>query len=207
MGGWRSLNPDRVHRSSARRCGQFAVIPQPEAATAGPTMADAPVLFFAPFVSSVLQIVPNSLGETGSLGPNQYQAFIDQALAELLNVIGFNPKYRATRQSFVVLAENHLTYRRKLGGGDRVRLTAQLIDCDDERIHLYTELRHAIDGWLAVSGECLFVHVDLRSDESVRFPEAIIHNLIVMRAAHARLPRPNHLGQTIDLQPQVARLT
>jgi len=99
-----------------------------------------------------------------------------------------------------------LTGGRHLGAGDSVRLTAQLIDCDNDRLHLYVELRHATEGWLAASGECLFAHVDLRSDEPVRFPDPIIGNLIVMRAAHARLPRPKDLGRVIRLHGQSARL-
>jgi acyl-CoA thioester hydrolase len=168
-------------------------------------MADTPVLFFAPFVSSVLRIEDNGrLG--GRWGLGQYHSLIDGALSELLTLIGFDQGYRDSRQSFLALVESHLTCQRPVSPGERLRVTAQLIDCDEERVHLYVELRHATEGWLAVSGECLFAHVDLHSDEPVRFPDPIIGNLMVMRAAHARLPHPQNLGRVIRLQSQSARL-
>jgi acyl-CoA thioester hydrolase len=121
-------------------------------------------------------------------------------------VIGFDPHYRNSQQSWVALVESHMACQRKLSPNDSVRLTAQLIDCDEDRVHLYVELRHATEGWLAVNGEYLFAHVDLRSERPVRFPDPIVGNLLVMRAAHARLPRPKDLGRVIGLQAQSARL-
>jgi acyl-CoA thioester hydrolase len=167
---------------------------------------DAPVLFFAPFVSSVLRIERAWASPGDRLGRGQCVSLVDRALAELLELIGFDEDYRAERHSFVVLTESHFTYRRKVSDVQHVRLTAQLIDYDDQKMHLYVELRHAAEGWLMASGECLFVHVDLRSDEPVLFPDPIIRNLIVMQAAHARLPRPTDLGRAIGLHPQPARL-
>jgi acyl-CoA thioester hydrolase len=164
---------------------------------------DAPVLFFAPFVSSVLRV--ERIG-TADIGSAQCHSVVDRALAELLELIGFDANYRAERDAGVVLIESHFNYRRQLADTLQFRLTAQLIDCDDHRIYLYLELRHAADGWLAANGECLFRHVGHRTDGPVPFPDAIMRNLIVMLAAHARLPRPADLGRAIGLFPQPARL-
>jgi acyl-CoA thioester hydrolase len=166
-------------------------------------MVDAPVLFFAPFVSSVLRINQSAVAEGSRLRLGPYHGLMDQALAELLTLIGFDPD---RRESVVVLAESHMTGQRTVSHGEPLRMTAQLIDCDDDRVHLYVELRHATDGWLAAHGECLFAHVDVRSSEPVRFPDRIIGNLIVMRAAHARLSRPKDLGRVIRLQSRSTRL-
>jgi acyl-CoA thioester hydrolase len=164
---------------------------------------DAPVLFFAPFVSSVLRV--ERLG-TADIGSAHCHRLVDRALAELLELIGCDADYRAARDAGVVLIESHFNYQRKVTETLQFRLTAQLIDCDDHRIYLYVELRHAADGWLAANGECVLRHVDRRSDAAIPFPDAMARNLIVMRAAHARLPRPADLGRAISLFAQPARL-
>ena len=59
---------------------------------------------------------------------------------------------RASRISFFA-AEFHTLYKRELKAHDPVRVTLQLLDFDEKRLHFYMELRHAREGWIAATTE------------------------------------------------------
>jgi acyl-CoA thioester hydrolase len=82
-------------------------------------MADAPVLFFAPFVSSILRMDRGLASEGNASGLGQYHALMEEALVELLTVIGFDRNYRDVQQSFVALVESHVTCQRNVSQGGR----------------------------------------------------------------------------------------
>jgi acyl-CoA thioester hydrolase len=87
---------------------------------------------------------------------------------------------------------------------DRVRVTLQLVDFDEKRIHYYLEIRHATEGWVAASMEGLSLHVDMETRKVCPFPDDIAANLAVMRTTHARLSRPPALGRTIGIPHKAA---
>ncbi|RFB79585.1 thioesterase family protein [Methylovirgula sp. 4M-Z18] len=169
-------------------------------------MAKVPSLFFAPFVSSIMTIEAGWIDFRGHLNMAYYHVLLDRAMNEAFDLIGLQEDLHATRGATTFAAENHIVYHRDLKFGDPVRATAQLIDFDATRLHVYLELRQASEGWLAASAESLFVHADLQTREAVPFPQAIQDNLMVMRAAHARLPKPSDLTQTPGIAKQKSRL-
>ena len=79
------------------------------------------------------------------------------------------------------------------------RATIQLINYDSKRIHFWSELHHASEGWLAARSENMALHVSLDTRKVVPFPPEIITNLQVMMAAHSALPRPDGLGRVITI--------
>ena len=78
--------------------------------------------------------------------------------------------------------------------GERVRVTIQLIAYDEKRLHFYQEAHHAAEGWVAATCENLSLHVDMTTRKVTPFPDDILGNLAVMKAAHARLKPPKRWG-------------
>ncbi len=169
-------------------------------------MADIPTLFFAPFVSSIMQIEAGWIDFRGRLNMACYHVLLDRALNEAFELIGLHEDLRATRGATTFAAESHIFYQRDLKFGDPVRVTAQLVEFDMARLHFYLELRQARDGWLAASAESVFVHADLETRAEVPFPQPIHDNLMVMRAAHSRLPKPDDLTKPAEIVKQKSRL-
>jgi acyl-CoA thioester hydrolase len=101
-------------------------------------------------------------------------------------------------------AEVHTFYMRELTLGDTVRVTLQLIDFDEKRLHFYMEIRHAREGWVAATSENLALHVDMATRKVRPFPDDILTNLTVMKATHARLARPSGLGRVIGIPDKTA---
>ena len=159
--------------------------------------APTPIFFFAPFVSSTMCVEEAWIDYNGHMNLAYYHVLFDRTLDEAFGVVGLGPDYVAEAQASYFAAEAHVLYRRELKAGDPVRVTLQLLEIDEKRLHVYLEARHAREGWTAATCEILSLHVDMRTKRVTPFPEPIRDNLEVMRAAHARLPRPGAVGRGI----------
>jgi acyl-CoA thioester hydrolase len=159
----------------------------------------APVFYFAPFVSSTMRVEPAWIDYNGHMNMAYYHVLFDRALDEGFGLLGLGPEYAEERKASSFAAEVHTVYRRELKMHDAVRVTLQLVDYDEKRIHYYLEIRHATEGWVAATMEGLSLHVDTRTRKVSPFPKDIAANLALMKAAHARLPKPEALGRTIGV--------
>ncbi|MGF9756378.1 thioesterase family protein [Microvirga sp. 0TCS3.31] len=158
-----------------------------------------PVFFFAPFVSSTMRVESAWIDYNGHMNMAYYHVLFDRAVEEGFSLVGLGQDYLEKRKASFFAAEIHTTYKRELTMHDRVRVTLQLVDFDEKRIHYYMEIRHAGEGWVAATMEGLSLHVDMETRKVSPFPDDIMANLAVMRTTHARLPRPSALGRVIGI--------
>ena len=165
----------------------------------------AHVFFFAPFVSSTMQVEPAWIDYNGHMNMAYFHVLLDNALEEAFTQVGLGHDYLDERGASFFTAEVHTSYKRELKLNDRVRITVQLIDFDEKRLHYYVEIRHAEDGWVAATFEGLSLHIDMSTRKTCPFPDDIRDNLSVMRAAHSRLRRPNDLGRVIGVPSRTER--
>jgi acyl-CoA thioester hydrolase len=163
----------------------------------------APIFFFAPFVSTTMAVEPGWIDYNGHMNMAYFHVLFDRAVDEGFSHVGLGQDYLEERQASFFVAEVHTLYRRELRLNDTVRVTLQLIDFDEKRLHFYMEIRHATEGWVSATSENLALHVDM-TDRKVRpFPDDILANLAVMKAAHSRLARPQALGRVIGIPGRI----
>ena len=167
---------------------------------------DAPVLFFAPFVSSAMRVEPHWIDYNGHLNVAYYTLLFDRAVDECFGLLGIGEDYVRTRNASLFAAEAHVGYRRELTVGEAVRTTLQLLDIDEKRLHFFMEMRHAHDGWLAATSENLSLHVDMASRRVSPFPDDVLGSLALMKAAHSRLTTPEFAGRRIAMRNEAAPL-
>ncbi|MCB5177155.1 MULTISPECIES: thioesterase family protein [Microvirga] len=163
-----------------------------------------PVFFFAPFVSSTMRVIPAWIDYNGHMNMAYYHVLFDRAVEEGFGLVGLGHEYLEERKASFFAAEIHTTYKRELKVHDDVRVTLQLVDFDEKRIHYYLEIRHAAEGWVAATMEGLSLHMDMETRKVSPFPDDIAANLAVMKAAHARLARPAALGRVIGIPARSA---
>jgi acyl-CoA thioester hydrolase len=96
-------------------------------------------------------------------------------------------------------AEVHVRYLRELHVNDPVRVTFQLLDYDAKRIHYFEQLFHAEEGWVSATSENMTLHVDMDAKKVAPLPDDVMRRLAKMKAAHARLPRPEAAGRRIAM--------
>ncbi len=164
-----------------------------------PDKKPGPIFFFAPFVSSTMRVEKQWIDYNGHLNLAFYHILFDRALDEAFGLAGLGPDYVEEQNASYFVAETHTLYQRELKQDDPVRTTVQLLDVDEKRMHIYLEVRHANEGWIAATCEMMSLHVDLTTRKVSRFPTEIRRNLDIMLAAHSRLPRPSAIGRVIGI--------
>jgi len=153
----------------------------------------------APFISSLMRVEPQWIDYNGHLNMAYYNVLFDRAVDEVYELIGIGlPYLRATAHS-TFTAEVHVRYLRELHEGDPVRVTWQLLDYDEKRIHYFEQLLHAEEGWLSATSENMTLHVDMTAKKVAPFPAAVMQRLARVKEAHARLPRPEGVGRRIAM--------
>jgi acyl-CoA thioester hydrolase len=164
-----------------------------------------PIFFFAPFVSSTMRVEPAWIDYNGHMNMAYYHVLFDRAVDEAFGQVGLGHEYVEERKGSFFAAEVHTCYKRELRMHDAVRVTLQLLDFDEKRLHFYMEIRHARDGWVAATSEGMSLHVDMETRKVSPFPDDIISNLTVMKAAHSRLAHPAAIGRVMGI-PSKAEL-
>ena len=159
----------------------------------------ATAFFFSPFVSSTMRPEPGWIDYNGHLNMAYYHVMFDRAVEEAFHLLDLGADYAGERGGTTFAAECHVQYRREVKPDAPVRITIQLVDYDEKRIHLYMEMRHANEGWLAATSENMILHVDVASRKVAPFPTDIIENIATMKQAHAGLPRPDALGRSMGI--------
>ena len=150
-----------------------------------------------PFVSSVMKVEPAWIDYNGHLNMAYYNVLFDRAVDEVYEILGLGLDYLKTRRHSTFTAEVHLRYLRELREGDPVRVSFQLLDYDEKRLHYFEELHHAEQGWLSATSENMALHVDMAAKKTASFPDHITARLARMKAAHAGLPIPPGAGRRI----------
>lgn len=156
-------------------------------------------VYFAPFVSSAMTIEPEWIDYNGHLNMAYYCVLFDRAFDEALGLLGLGETYAVTRRSSFFTAESHVRYLRELGAGAAVRATVQLVDYDEKRLHLFQQLHHASEGWIASTCEQVALHVNLDTRRVTPLPDDVLERIAGMRTVHAALPRPDGLGRGIGM--------
>lgn len=156
-------------------------------------------VFFAPFVSSVMRVEEKWIDYNGHLNMAYYNVLFDRAVDEAYELLGIGHDYLVHRKHSTFTAEVHVRYLRELHAGDPVRVTFQLLDFDAKRIHYFEQLFHAEEGWVSATSENMTLHVDMDAKKVARLPGDVVQRLADMKAAHARLPRPEAAGRGIAM--------
>ncbi len=157
------------------------------------------LLFFAPFVSSVMRLKPEWIDYNGHLNVAWHSALFDKATDEAFALCGLTPEYPRERGFSYFVVEARMRYRRELNLSDPTRVTLQLLAVDDKRMHYCMELRHAEEGWVASTAEHLAIHVNMATRKAAPFPEDIRAHLETMRMSHALLAPPDFAGEGVAM--------
>ena len=74
-------------------------------------------------------------------------------------------------------AEWHVVYRRELKLDDPVRVTLQLVDFDDKRLHVFMTMKHSRSGDVLATAEQMLLHVDSAAGKAAPAPADVLAKL------------------------------
>lgn len=143
---------------------------------------------------------PEWIDPNGHMNVGYYLVAFDHASDAICRQIGVDWNYAEHRLGMVFALEAHISYHRELHAGDPLRFTAQVLDHDAKRVHLFQSMYHADAGWLASTNELLFMHIDFETRRASPWPEETMRRLEAIAAAHKALPRPEQAGRVIGIR-------
>ncbi|WP_372398526.1 thioesterase family protein [Azospirillum sp. HJ39] len=140
---------------------------------------------------------PEWIDYNGHMNVAYYLLAFDHATDAVLDRFGIGKAYVAAENRSVFVVDAHLTYAREVTEGAPLRFASRLLGADAKRLHLFHEMRHAEDGWLAATAEFMLLHVDLASRKTNPFPPAVAEALARQAAAHGAEPWPPQAGRAV----------
>lgn len=149
--------------------------------------------------SKVMAVEDGWIDANDHLNMAYYIVFFDRAMDDLLLACGLGPDYISQRRASYMAVEMHISYLREVFRTDPVRVGLRVLGVDDKRMHIYTELQHATDGWMAAAAEWMFLHTDLTTRRVSPWPADIRAALDAVYAAGASLPLPERVGRRIAM--------
>jgi acyl-CoA thioester hydrolase len=136
----------------------------------------------------------------GHMNVGYYVVAFDHATDTLSDQLGVGWSYVEHRLGMVFVLETHVTYDREVHAGDPLRITTQILDYDEKRLHFFHEMRHGEEGWLAATNELMMIHIGYASRRSAPWAAETMRRIAAMAAAHKVLPRPEKAGRVIAIK-------
>jgi acyl-CoA thioester hydrolase len=93
----------------------------------------------------------------------------------------------------------HTLFHRELAAHSPFLIETRVLTFDAKRVHIFHQIKHGEENFLAASFEVVTIHVDLVKRRSSPFPPDIIERLEAERSASDRLAWPEFAGRKVGL--------
>lgn len=129
-----------------------------------------------------------------------YNVVFDKAIDHLFDTLGIGAAYVAQANHSCFSMEIHVTYAQEVVLDDPLEVTVQLLDFDAKRLHIFMEMYHATEGYLAATCEQMSMHVDLAARRTAPLPDHLLTKVAQMHEAHKALTRSAVIGRVIGIR-------
>ena len=149
-------------------------------------------------------VLPEWVDWNGHMNVAFYVLAFDQASGAFMRNMGLGRFYVEGKHGMTFVLETHVTYDREMREGAPMRFATQLLARDAKRVHLFHEMYHAEQGYLAATNETIVINIDYTSRRSASWPAQAAERLEAVWATHKDLPRPAKAGRVMGLQRQTS---
>ena len=129
-----------------------------------------------------------------------YVLIFDHATDALLDFVGLNHLHREKTKNSVFVVESHLTYEKEVMKGDELRVTTQILDMDEKRLHIFHRMYLIDSNDLVSTNELMILGVNLSKRRVYPFAEKVAANLNRIMLSQKSLPHPPQAGQSIGIR-------
>lgn len=157
----------------------------------------------APFDRHRGRVKAEWIDGNGHMNVGYYVVAFDQASDTISEQLGVSWEYTKRKLGMIFIAEAHVTYDRELLPDAPFRVTTQVLGHDEKRLHIFHQMYHADEGYLAATNELMILHVDYTTRRVSAWPEEAQSRMAAMAEAHKALPRPAKAGRTIGIKKKV----
>jgi acyl-CoA thioester hydrolase len=151
------------------------------------------------------RVLPEWIDGNGHMNVAYYSLIFDRALDSFFDVMGIGWDYTKRGEGSAFVLEAHVSFLKEVKTGDPLRVSFQLLDYDEKRIHYFEQMYHATEGFLAATSEQVSIHIDMKTRRSAPFPADVLEKLKTIRVAHEGLAVPPQAGRVIRIEKKPAR--
>ncbi len=145
-------------------------------------------------------VEPSWIDYNGHMNVAYYHLAFDRATDLFLRRVGLGEEYVEREKESMFALEDHLTYLKELREGEPFRVTLQLMDFDEKRLHYFLRMIHGEKGFLAATCEHLSIFVDMKERRSKPMPPHLKAALERIADEHRGLPRPERAGRPMGIE-------
>jgi len=169
-----------------------------EGTPAPPWDPSAPIA--APLCMYRPTVLPEWVDYNGHMSESCYLLVFGDNSDAFFRSVGIDEAYRDQGGQSLYTVETHIHNIREVAEGEPLRLTLQLLDHDDKRVHIFHAMYHATTGELLATAEQMLVHVDMAQGRSKPMPADLQARLQAIAKAHASLPTPPQVGKPMGIR-------
>ncbi len=145
------------------------------------------------------RVEPAWIDYNGHMNVAYYHLAFDRGTDHFLRRIGLGEEYVQRENGSTFALEDHIVYLKELREGEPFRVTLQLLDYDEKRVHYFLRMFHGEKGFLAATCEHLAIFVDMKKRRSAQMPPHMKVALERLGAEHRDLPRPEEAGRPMGI--------
>ena len=154
----------------------------------------APLCLYRPTV------LPDWVDYNGHMSESCYLLVFGDNSDAFFRLVGIDEGYRDQGGRSLYTVQTHIHNIREAAEGEPLRLTLQLLDFDDKRVHIFHAMHHGASGDLLATGEQMLVHVDMAQGHATPMPADLQARLHAIAQAHASLPTPPQVGKPMGIR-------
>lgn len=159
-----------------------------------------PLVTKAPLDIHRAVVEPAWVDWNGHMNVAYYVTAFDRASGAFMRNIGLGRNYVNNKLGMTFVLEMHITYDRELREGAPMAFKTQLLDRDAKRVHVFHEMFHAEQGYLAATSELITMNIDYATRKSGPWPAQAAERLEQIWAEHSKLPKPAKSGRVMGLK-------
>ncbi|MDH4482176.1 MAG: thioesterase family protein [Rhodoferax sp.] len=158
----------------------------------------APLCLYRPTV------LPEWVDYNGHMSESCYLLVFGDNSDAFFRLVGIDEAYRDQGGYSLYTVQTHIHNIREVAEGEPLRLTLQLLDFDDKRVHIFHAMHHGASDDLLATGEQMLVHVDIAQGRATPMPADLRTRLHAIAQAHASLPTPAQVGKPMGIRRKTA---
>ena len=147
-----------------------------------------------------LTVLPEWIDDNGHMNVAYYVLAFDRATDAVYEQIGLSWDYLEQQNHSLFTLAMNVDYHQEVFEGDLLRITTQLLACDNKRLHYFHRMHHGKEGFLSATNECLSMHISMETRRSAPFSDETKRQLNQVMSQHKDLPWPEGAGRTIGLR-------
>ena len=148
-------------------------------------------------VETIMTVLPEWVDYNGHMNLAFYVLVFDKATDNFYDNLKIGLDYRAEKNSSMFTLGINVDYMREVFEGDEVRVTTQLLECDEKRMRYIHYMYQGKDANPVAMNECFAVHVDMGTRKSAAFPDQTRKRIDTALHAVSDLPLPRHAGRVL----------